>query len=39
MELRPHDPHDRITKVTRGAYHPDRHSAEWVGFLAKVLPG
>jgi putative DNA primase/helicase len=38
LELRPHDPTDRITKVSRGAYHPDAESALWHAFLARVLP-
>jgi putative DNA primase/helicase len=38
FELRPHSPHDRITKVCRGAYHPDAESPVWTAFLARVLP-
>jgi putative DNA primase/helicase len=38
LELRAHDPGDRITKVCRGAYHPDAESAVWEAFLARVLP-
>ena len=37
-ELRPHDPADRITKVTRGAYRPDSTGASWEKFLQTVLP-
>lgn len=36
--LRPHNPTDRITKVTRGAYRPDETSQAWETFLARVLP-
>ena len=38
IELRPHDPTDRITKVCRGAYAPDAESPAWEAFLARVLP-
>lgn len=38
QELRPHQPGDRITKVCRGAYHPDAESTGWTEFLARVLP-
>lgn len=38
LTLRPHDPADRLTKVTRAAYDPDVVSAEWTAFLARVLP-
>lgn len=38
MELRPHDPADRITKATRAAYRPDASAATWEAFLATVLP-
>lgn len=38
MELREHNPLDRITKVARAAYTPGTTSTEWDGFLAKVLP-
>ncbi len=38
-ELRPHDPADRITKVTRAAYRPaEAGGATWAGFLEQVLP-
>jgi len=39
MELRKHDPADKITKVARGAYHPAASSgAEWSKFIERVLP-
>jgi putative DNA primase/helicase len=38
LELRPHDPQDRITKVAGGAYTPDVTGATWYGFLRRVLP-
>lgn len=38
LELRAHDPADRITKVTRAAYDPDADQSAWLGFLSKVLP-
>ncbi|GFG65392.1 hypothetical protein MKUB_28820 [Mycobacterium kubicae] len=39
QELRPHNPADRITKVCRGAYHPEAaQPAVWEAFLARVLP-
>jgi len=38
QELRPHQPGDRVTKVCRGAYHPDAPSPLWTTFLARVLP-
>lgn len=37
-ELRAHDPHDLITKVTRAAYRRDAVGDGWEGFLAVVLP-
>ncbi|MFO6454516.1 MULTISPECIES: phage/plasmid primase, P4 family [unclassified Aeromicrobium] len=36
--LRPHDPADRLTRVTTGAYRPDADAAVWEAFLAQVLP-
>lgn len=38
--LRPHDPNDRITKVTRGAYRPGEvgSGTRWQRFLEEVLP-
>lgn len=38
MELRPHRPADRITKVTRAAYDPNAPAAAWTQFLEQVLP-
>jgi len=38
MEVRPHTPADRITKVTRAAYVADAPTATWGTFLAQVLP-
>ncbi|WP_425308748.1 phage/plasmid primase, P4 family [Ammonicoccus fulvus] len=38
MELRAHDPADRITKITRAAYAPDARGPVWEAFLARVLP-
>ena len=38
MALRPHDPADRITKVTGAAYDPDAVGPTWEAFLARVLP-
>lgn len=38
MQLRPHRPADRITKVCRAAWDPDANSHEWSGFLETVLP-
>lgn len=37
-ELRPHDPADRLTKVTTGAYDPCTDTSVWDAFLASVLP-
>jgi putative DNA primase/helicase len=37
-ELRPHDPADLLTKVTRAAWVPEATSPAWAGFLAKVQP-
>ncbi|WP_374969929.1 phage/plasmid primase, P4 family [Terrabacter sp. BE26] len=37
-QLRPHDPRDRLTKVTTGAYRPDADTSVWDAFLASVLP-
>lgn len=37
MQLRPHDPGDRITKVTRGAHQSSAGQA-WEQHLARVLP-
>jgi putative DNA primase/helicase len=38
LELRPHSPGDRITKVCRGAYHPDAPAPTWQAVLDRVLP-
>ena len=38
LELRPHDPKDRLTKVTRGAYRTTVDSQAWDQFLTRVLP-
>jgi putative DNA primase/helicase len=37
-ELRPHDPADRLTKVTRGAFDPDADRTEWEAFLERIIP-
>lgn len=39
MELRGHDPGDRITKVTRAAYDPEAPGSTWDRHLTRVLPG
>lgn len=38
LTVRPHNPADRITKVTRGAYQPDLAGQTWDTFLTRVLP-
>ena len=38
MQLRDHDPADRITKVAAAAWDPDAHGQVWEAFLARVLP-
>lgn len=38
LDLRTHDPRDRITKVTRAGYQPGSVSPEWSQFLQRVLP-
>lgn len=38
LDLRPHNPADRITRVTRGAYVPDAPGIAWASFLAQSLP-
>ncbi len=38
MVLRGHDPRDRITKVTRGAYDPEAPGTTWARHLTRVLP-
>lgn len=38
LDLRPHDPADRLTMVTRAAWDPAARSEAWEAFLARVLP-
>ena len=38
LQLRAHDPADRITKVAKAACLPDVTGAVWRGFLERVLP-
>jgi len=38
LELRPHNPADRITKVCRGAYRSDAESPLWEAFLGRIQP-
>ena len=38
LELRPHDPADRITKVAAAGYLPGETGTMWPAFLEKVLP-
>nr|WP_232535846.1 phage/plasmid primase, P4 family [Mycobacterium intracellulare] len=38
MEMSPHNPADRITKVTGGAWNPDTPTGLWEEFLQRVLP-
>lgn len=38
LELREHNPFDRITKVTTAAYDPDAAGPTWEAFLARSLP-
>jgi putative DNA primase/helicase len=38
MQLRDHDPADRITKIANAAYDPDVTGAGWTDFLETVLP-
>ncbi|MCW2790409.1 MAG: bacteriophage protein, partial [Aeromicrobium sp.] len=38
LTVRPHDPADRLTKVTRAAYRPEMTGKAWEQFLATVLP-
>lgn len=38
LDLRPHDPSDRITKITRAAWRPETTSTAWADFIASVLP-
>lgn len=38
MQVRPHDPADRITKVCRAAYRRDGADDVWLNFVAQILP-
>lgn len=38
MELREHDPHDRITKVCNASYVPQAAGPVWAAFLQRSLP-
>jgi len=38
LELRPHDPADRITKITGAGYDPNAAASSWDAFLASSLP-
>jgi putative DNA primase/helicase len=38
MELSPHNPADRLTKITRGAFAADNDPGEWQSFINAVLP-
>ena len=38
MQLRAHDPADRITKVTTAAFDPEAHGPTWDKFIQRVLP-
>ena len=38
FELREHDPRDRLTKITAGAYRPEADATTWRSFLEVVLP-
>lgn len=38
LGLTEHDPADRLTKVTTGAYRPEATAPEWDAFLGRVLP-
>lgn len=38
LTLRPHDPSDHITKITRADYRPDASAPAWEKFLEQVLP-
>lgn len=37
-QLRAHDPRDRLSKVTTGAYDPHADQGHWLAFLATILP-
>lgn len=38
LELKPHNPADRITKCCLGAYDPNSEAKDWAAFLNRVLP-
>ena len=38
FEVHPHDPLDRITKVTRGSFVPHARSEKWEAVLQRILP-
>lgn len=38
MELRPHDPADKITKIAAGAYDPTADRTVWDAFLEQIQP-
>ncbi|WP_062008926.1 DNA primase family protein [Arthrobacter alpinus] len=38
FELRPHDPADCLTKITRGAHDKSACSVRWEAFLERILP-
>lgn len=38
MELRAHDPADRCTKITAGAWRPDSTGPTWERFMTEVMP-
>lgn len=37
-QVRPHDPADRLSRITEAAYDPDADGSVWSRFLASVLP-
>ncbi|WP_431710705.1 DNA primase family protein [Glutamicibacter uratoxydans] len=38
QELRPHDPADNLTKITRAGFNTEKISARWLQFLESSLP-
>lgn len=38
LQLRPHNPADRITKITAAAYDPEAPASSWESFLESSLP-
>lgn len=38
LKVRPHDPKDRITRISRGSYRPQDGPGEWDRFLTACLP-